>query len=258
MNTFYRFIFIAWFTGLLLPFYPANGGVQQQHPPKQTPKADELLSLILQSSSEETSAQTASASSIYRDTKQFFDWLKKKRFSGKQSLSSLRKIYRRTGNAFFGTYALSSSMPQTLSGERYNCVSSCLLYAFLFEELGYNYRIFLTHTHTYLSVRLKEKEILLETTDPIHGLITNTKAIEKQLLAYRLESLTRMDSSATSQLPIEEINLQELAGVYFYNRFLVHYRQGNFFRAARAFNQAALLYKNYHGISQFVRVFASI
>lgn len=215
----------------------------------------QLFSLILQSS--QTAGDGYKVSEVYQQMESFYDRVKSKKFAKKQSLSSLRKLYRFTSKQFIHNYQSYTFLPQMVGEKKYDCVSSALLYSFLLEELGFNYSIYLTKTHTYLTVHIDEKDVILETTDPTYGLITNPKEIKKQIEAYKAESISKaLPYNELADTACKQISLQELVGVHFYNLFLYHYQNRDFDSAAKAFKKAAYLYKESPEIKMFSKYFA--
>jgi len=230
-------------------------GEREHRQGKDSMQTEQLLCLILQTN--QTEVESYKASEMYMQIQSFFQNTKVKKFAKKNNLASLRKLYRRTSKRFIQENKQFSFLPQIQKGKTYDCVSSALLYSFLLEDLGYNYSIYLTKTHTYLKIHLENKDVLLETTDPFYGLITHPKMIDKQIEAYKKESLTRMISEEDTAYALgKKIDLQRLVGVHFYNLFLHHYQNRNFESAAKAFRKAAFLHKESPEIKMFSKYFA--
>ncbi len=194
----------------------------------------------------------------YNKLRSFFAQLSEKKYQ-RQDWRALKKLYREVGSTLLKEYERFTFLPELLDRGAYDCVSASMLYAFIFEKMGYAYSIYATYTHVYVVVHLPEKDVILEATDPVYGLEANPRRQAERIEAYVQESRQAFpQATEDSAWSPRRVTLQELVGLQYYNLFWVQYQDKNYAGATRAFNRAAHLYGDAPEIQMLSTLFANL
>lgn len=164
-----------------------------------------------------------------------------------KNLAQLRKKLRRSTNdqqalrhVFYALHRKSlkryeqyTSFAEMAESGRYDCLTASTLYAMYLRALGYQVNIVETQYHMYLKVKIANKEIVLETTDPLEGFISDAEgfaARKSSDLPEGTEGKTGGVSSDQEELSGSEINasvsVRELIGLHYYNQAIAFWNNG--------------------------------
>jgi hypothetical protein len=147
------------------------------------------------------------------------------KLEGKKSKLSddefLKHIFSKTHKKFLKLYEGNADFQHLSENGRYNCLTGTALYAIILTHFKYEFKIIETNYHIFLVVNLKSGKVLFEATDPIHGYLTDAKAIQKRVSRYRENRPVSNDVSGnysryTFSL-FNEVDLNEMAGLLHYN-----------------------------------------
>jgi hypothetical protein len=167
-------------------------------------------------------------------------------------LSLLRTIFQKSHQRLFKKYEQHSSFNTMLTEGKYDCVSGSAVLGMLLERFGFSYDIIETDYHVFIQVTVEGKQVILESTLPVGGMITAPSEVEKYLSSYlpkskntpvnfnqRLAgpSLVLADNSI-----FRKVGLIELAGLQYYNDAIVHFNNQEFGQAVHQLSKAYLLY----------------
>ncbi len=161
----------------------------------------------------------------------------------------LKKIFRKTQKEFFNSYSLYQNYDQLINEGVFNCITGTAFYALLFKEMGYDYRIYETPFHTFLEIDNSDNQkILIESTDPAFGFIDDPDRIElrKKDYAYNgdINGFQNYGSDKLEDVEffMNEITMQQLAGLQYYNLAVVKFNEGNYDSASKMLKKASYLY----------------
>jgi hypothetical protein len=167
-------------------------------------------------------------------------------------LNFLRQIFQKTHQVLLKKYIQHSTFNIMLSEGKYDCVSGSAALGLLLERYGYAYDIVETDYHVFIVVNVKGKEIVLESTLPVGGMITTPSEVEKYLDAYKPEEFAQLktlnqglagpDIDYSDNAIFRKVNLQQLAGLQYYNDAIVHFNSQAFGVAVEQLSKAYLLY----------------
>jgi hypothetical protein len=140
-------------------------------------------------------------------------------------------------------YTRQSTLSDLLEKGRYNCVTASALYALLFEQLNIRYQIWEMDYHAYISVETDGKMVMLETTDPMCGFVTEPAEIRRQLNEI-LTDARQYQRKTGMPMPLihRVIQLHQLAGLQFYNLAIDQYIDGHVEEAHRLVIKALACY----------------
>lgn len=167
-------------------------------------------------------------------------------------LNFLRLIFQKSHQKLLKKYELHSTFNSMLSEGKFDCVSGSAALGLLLERYGYSFDIVETDFHVFIVVDLNGKNIVLESTLPVGGMITTPSEVEKYLDAYKpkefasLKSLNQglagPDIDYSDNSIFRKVNLQQLAGLQYYNDAIVHFNSQAFGLAVEQLSKAYLLY----------------
>jgi hypothetical protein len=159
----------------------------------------------------------------------------------------IKHVFYKTHHTFMKNYRQCTSFASLLRAGDYDCVSASALYAILFEYLNIDYRIYEMPYHIYIEIERESQRILLETTNPESGFISEQQRIDLIKAAYFEDS--KIDTSFTLVPDMsgmnKEIDIKELAGLHLYNLAIDQFNQRNFASATELINQAIALYPSH-------------
>ena len=172
--------------------------------------------------------------------------LGKKQTQYKKGSDFVEYLYYYTHRKLLKKYDQYASLSETLTTGTYDCLTATAVYSILFTELSVPHAIVETNYHIYILVYPDSKdEILLETTDPSYGFITNTNEIEQLKSDYKLANEQRETGQVDLSINIERrLQDQELIGLLFYNQSVNELNKGNWQLADEFANQAVKYYPN--------------
>lgn len=167
-------------------------------------------------------------------------------------LKLMRQIFQKTHQRLLKKYELQSSFNAMLEEGKYDCVSGSAALGMLLDRYHFDYDIIETDYHVFIVAKLDNKNIILESTLPVGGMITLPSEVEKYLNSYSAQEDSKLsqpnqllagpqvDYSNNSIFRI--VNLKELAGLQYYNDAIVHFNSQSFGKAVNQLSKAYLLY----------------
>ena len=139
----------------------------------------------------------------------------------------LQWLHRQIHEEFLQTYRSPVAFNQIFETKEYDCVTGTLLTAYILKKIGYNFDIIETTDHVYLQVLLPKKRILIETTDPLRGVVTDSISIEHRLAKHANK---------------RKISLFQLTSVQYYNQAVQYYQAYRFAEAENSLAKAEMIY----------------
>ena len=149
-------------------------------------------------------------------------------------------------NKLLKNYTEYASLNQTLESGAYDCVTATAMYALFFSELKVPYTVVETNYHLYMLIFPgTDHEVLLETTDPIAGFVTNKSEVAERRKVY-LEGNSEVRTNQVDLKWDVEHNLRgsELIGLLLFNQSVKHYNLGNKDKALELANEALTYYSS--------------
>lgn len=159
----------------------------------------------------------------------------------KQKRSITKKMFTKTRQKFLKQYKECSTFSDLLNKGTYDCLSGTLLFAHIFQELGYNYSIHQSNSHVYLIVEDPYLgKTLIESTD-IYGYELGEVAIQKRKTKYQ----SRIDNSLLYDKYgmdlTEQLSIKDIAGLQYYNLAVASYRVNDLEEAKLALYKASII-----------------
>ena len=187
----------------------------------------------------------------------FVDKLAQKKESFKKDDEFLAYIFQKTHQRFLSHYEIDASFGQLLTDRTYNCLTATALYGVLLDHFGFEYKIIETNYHIFLIARTSQGRVLVETTDPANGYVTDPTEIDKRIALYR-ENKIQLDSRNKTYYHFKfdlynEVNLDQMLGLLYYNLSVNAYNRQSLPLAIEHLKSAAKLYYSPR-IEEFSRI----
>ncbi len=167
---------------------------------------------------------------------------KEKNEKKKNKRKLIRRLSRQVGEKYLKNYSKFSNFSQTVSHGKYDCLTSTILYSYIFEKLQLNYSIWETNYHIYLMVHLPKQDILIEPTDPVYGVICGEKNIKTRLEAYRKANEKKVDTFLAEYRIERKVNFKQLLALQYYNKAVDQFNHKDFKAAMNTIKKSILVY----------------
>lgn len=170
--------------------------------------------------------------------------LQEKRLAAKTDEAFLRILFNKTHEKFLRHFDEYSSFAQLLNKGEYNCLSATAMYALLLHHFNIDHDIIETNYHIFILVNTDDSQILLETTDPIQGFVTDSKEIEKRINKYKENTFQKGDKNyyRLSCALYKHVQLAELTGLLHYNLAVEAFNKHNLGSAIDHLDKATAIY----------------
>lgn len=183
---------------------------------------------------------------LAQDLTEFVQILQKHKEKSNSDQAFLQKMLRKLHERYLIHYQEFSFLDDALARGRYDCLSGTLLVAYLLDTLGYKYSVCEMNYHVYLIVHLPNQDILIESTDPYNGFVSNSAQIEAKESEYDAKYVEHQQRGAkfyASKVQIKKrINLLQLAGLQYYNKAVQEYNAKNYNAAIKDLKVANKIY----------------
>ncbi|REG84051.1 hypothetical protein C8N25_116106 [Algoriphagus antarcticus] len=178
-----------------------------------------------------------------------------KKFDKKGShINVLRQVFQKSHKQLFKTYEQHSTFNDMLDEGRFDCVSASAALAMLLDRYGFDYKVVETDYHVFIVVNHEGKDLILESTLPIGGMITTPSEVASYLAGYKADDLAELKSlnqrlgapkvDLSDNAIFRKVNLTQLAGLQYYNDAISHFNEQSFEKAASQLNKALKLYNS--------------
>ena len=193
-----------------------------------------------------TDASSSSTESFYEHIQK----LESKRNSFRTEESFLRYVFNKTHSHFLKDFQAYTSFGQLLDKGKYNCLTATALYALILEQLGVQYEIIETNYHIFILAHATDSgsAILLETTDPIEGFVSEDKEIENRITKYKQNTISetkaKKDYYKLSCNLYARVELDEVVGLLHYNLAIASFNNQRIDDAIKHLDKATLAYSS--------------
>lgn len=194
-------------------------------------------------------ADPALTASTLNEHKVFFNevvtYFKEKRNKSKDETRFLSTLFYKVHRKYLKNYKPFTSFHTTLSTGDYDCLSGTTFYALLLNQFDVDYSIIEMNYHIYIKVKTSSgNDILIESTDPLNGFITNQKEIDSRLAVFNNEAERPSEENEYKydvQLH-EEIDIRALSGLHYYNEAVENFNNQQLDRSVFLLEKARLFY----------------
>ncbi len=167
--------------------------------------------------------------------------LSAKKESIKSEMRFLSWLFYRGHRKYLKEYASHSSLALTIHNGQYDCLSATSLYALLLNDLVFNAQVVETNYHIYLKLETQNGFYLFESTDPIHGFVTNPQEINSRLASYRQKDTDETTYQFKTELN-SAVSITKLAGLHYYNKAIEDYNNKELMKTLILLEKASIFY----------------
>ncbi len=158
----------------------------------------------------------------------------------------LRFVFTKVHGKFLRNFDEAASFNDLAINGKYNCLTATALYALALEQLNFKYGVFETSYHIFLTVEIGAQTILLETTDPVNGFISDKKEIAERITQYQSQNFTGAKSNKYyyqfSNSLFHQVNLEGLLGLLHFNSAVKAYNNHDLYKTIDHLERASMLY----------------
>lgn len=175
-----------------------------------------------------------------------------KRLKTKNDYNFLRSIFQKSHQSILKEYVQYSTFNDMLKEGKFDCVSGSATLGMLLDRYSYDYQIVETDYHVFLIVSVDGKDIILESTLPVGGMISSPSEVRAYIESYKpvefaqLASLTERlgnpELDISDRAIFRKVSLIELAGLQYYNDAISHFNEQSFGLASKQLSKALILY----------------
>lgn len=163
-------------------------------------------------------------------------------------LKHLRSTYHAVREEFLRKYEVHASLEEMFTSGLYDCLTATAIYSAVLEELHYSFDIIETNYHVFLMIETSRGMVLLETTDPVNGLVTSKKEIAARLESYRLQEPANVASGKLlnkySFELFRKVSDDGLIGLLYFNQAARAFNHGDLVSSARSLQKSESLHES--------------
>lgn len=175
--------------------------------------------------------------------------LKEKGNRSQSEIFFLSSVFYKTHKKFLKRYKKFTSLSDMFETGKYDCLSATTLYTLIYNSLGVDLEVIETNHHIYLKLTSQGQTFLVESTDPLHGFISDKKEIAEKLS----DVYTGQRQVASSKdglyhqfsfLLNERIDMTKLVGLQYYNQAVKVFNEGQAATAIKLLEKGSVFYNN--------------
>ncbi len=170
--------------------------------------------------------------------------LKKRQAKYKSEDDFIEYLYYYSHQKLLKKYSEYPTLLETMVEGRYDCLTATAIYSILLSELSIVHNVIETNYHIYIIVNPgSENEMLIETTDPLNGLIEEAEEIVSYRNEYLHSNIAERNTLINLDLNIERsLEQKELIGLLYYNQSIKEINNGHWEKAKIIADQALEYY----------------
>ena len=175
-----------------------------------------------------------------------------KKSKTRNELNFLRILFQKTHKRVLKNYEQHSTFNDLLGQGDFDCVSGSAALGILLERFDYDFEIIETDYHVFIIVNLDGKNIILESTLPIGGMITSTSKVKAYLDSYKPKEYAQVTSynqrigdtsfDISENAIFRKVDMVQLAGLLYYNDAILDFNSQKYRKAADQLTKAYILY----------------
>lgn len=164
----------------------------------------------------------------------------------------VQQIFYQSHRQLLKTYEKHATFNDVLTSGTYDCVSGSAVLGLLLDRYGFEHQVVETDYHVFIKLDIGEKTIVLESTEPLHGFISDQNSVDKFLQSFKEAApvaqtdlkieLGSLLNSENGKSIYNEIGIHQLAGLQYYNDAVYLFNQESYELCYRQLVKAAILY----------------
>ncbi len=159
----------------------------------------------------------------------------------------LQVVFQKTQQRFLKRYQAHTDFARLFDNGTYDCLTATALFSLILHELDFRYEIVETNYHIFLLVKTTRGKVLLETTDPYHGFVTNPDHVRERIATYKNANVTPSASQRPGRYRFSfdlyrVVEPRNLSGLLWYNRAVVAFNRTDWEASVSHLLQANAVY----------------
>lgn len=165
----------------------------------------------------------------------------------------LEYLFYKTHQKLLKKYNKGTTFSNLLENGSYDCVSASITYSILLKYFDIEHSIIETDYHVFIIAELGNKEVIIETTDPRNGFVSDAEEVKEfksdflpNINSAQLNQNESVGSSVygqpNSKTIYKEISLRQLSALQYFNQGLIAMHNKDYKLASRRLQQALNLY----------------
>lgn len=159
-----------------------------------------------------------------------------KKSEGLNNLQVLEKVFYVSHRRKLAWYDDNVTFSDLFESGKYDCLTGTAFYSEVLDQLEIPYKIIEFDFHVFVMASADGKAILIETTDPLFGLITDEEEILRRITSH-------VNNNELGAMGVfNRISIDQLAGLQYYNQSVASYHAGKYEQAEHYLRKAKFLY----------------
>ena len=147
------------------------------------------------------------------------------------------KVHRK----YLKAYKQYSTVADMFEDGKYDCLTATSLYSLLLHDLGYEPQVIETDYHIYVMVTVDGQHVLIESTDPINGIVFEEAEIALRVANYEVETPSENEYGFNQHIHAS-VALKKLAGLHYYNAAVTAYNKQALVQTLDLLEKSVLFY----------------
>ncbi len=163
---------------------------------------------------------------------------------GISDVKLIKKMFRKVHGTMLKHYEAYADFNTLFQRGTYDCLTATALFSVLLSSLEYDFEIIETNYHIFLLVQTNRGKILIESTDPVAGLVTDPKEIDWKIEKYRHDQPVAENGYRYHCDVYQNVPQDKLTGLLVFNQAVKAYNLGKFLTCASALEKAYAAYSS--------------
>lgn len=97
----------------------------------------------------------------------------------------LKFVFDQVHERWLKSFDKSATFPEIFEHGKFNCLTATALYSAVLNAFNFDHEIIETSNHIFLLVECKDRTVLIESTDPVNGFISDAGLISDRIQRYQ-------------------------------------------------------------------------
>lgn len=180
------------------------------------------------------------------DLRALTEKLEKKRLRHSEA-GFVRMLFTQMHRQVLKQFKEGTTLAEALQTGAYNCLTATTFFALLLDHFRVSYRIVETNYHVFLLADVGGSTWLIETTDPLNGIVSKPEQVEARIAFYRqmpppVSGVLRGYAYRKDYFRV--LSVQELRGLDYFNQAVGALNEGNLKKSVYLLQQASVFYQS--------------
>lgn len=160
----------------------------------------------------------------------------------KTNKQKVKRVFTVVHRRYLKSYKPQVNFSEISRNGGYDCLTGSALYAYIYQQLGFSAEIYASLHHVYLLLYHDGEQYLIESTDPIYGLVTDSGEIAHRRREFDKRTLDGVEYYRFKENHHEQVTLMELSGLHYYNIAIRYFNEQKFEKAKNFLEKSLFLF----------------